>query len=68
MTEPKKQPPAPAPSPAPIATGYLVVTDDVGRYRKGQVLPHASELVEELQGNFRPATDFDLGVAGIMTR
>ncbi|WP_363346292.1 hypothetical protein [Methylocystis echinoides] len=68
MTEPKKQPPAPAPSSAPIATGYLVVTDDVGRYRKGQVLPNAPDLVEELHGNFRHATEFDLGVAGIMTR
>jgi hypothetical protein len=66
MTEQKKQPPSPAP--APISTGYIVVTDDVGRYRKGQVLPHAPELVEELAGKFRPATEFDIGVAGIMTR
>jgi hypothetical protein len=68
MADEKKQPPAPGPAPSPAAPSHIVVTDDVGRYRKGQVLPYAPELVKELQGNFRPATDFDLGVAGIMTR
>jgi hypothetical protein len=71
MAEDKKTPPAPpAPSPAAAeaAPSHIVVTDDVAPYRKGQVLPYDLALVARLNGRFRPATPFDLGVAGFMTR
>jgi hypothetical protein len=71
MAEPKKTEPAPPAPPlaaAEAVPSHIVVTDDVAPYRKGQVLPYDLALVARLDGKSRPATPFDLGVAGIMTR
>jgi hypothetical protein len=69
MAEDKKTPAAP-PSASDTAQSpsHIVMLDDVAGYRKGQVLPYDLALVARLDGKFRPATPFDLGVAGIMTR
>jgi hypothetical protein len=56
-------PPAPAPDSA-----YLVVTEDVEGYRRGMIIPNDAALAKRLAGKTRPATSFDLGVAGIVTR
>jgi len=59
----KDSPPASEPD-----VSYLVVTQDDGEFRRGMVLPNAPELADRLAGKVRPATPFDLGVAGIVTR
>lgn len=63
MAEPAKEP-----TPAPAVPSHIVVLDDADGYRKGMVLPYTPELVKQLGDNFRPATPFDLGVSGVLTR
>lgn len=66
MNEPTKPPPAP-PS-KELAPSHLIVTEATPDYPRGAILPNASELAKSLAGKTRPATQHDLGVAGIMTR
>jgi hypothetical protein len=61
-TKPKAAPPAAPPSGAAAATGYLLDT------ASGKVLPDTPETRAALGDRARPATDFDVGVAGIMQR
>jgi hypothetical protein len=65
---PKSLAAPPLTAPPLNAPSYVVVTDDCGKRRKGMVLPNTPEIVKELGRNFRPATPYDLGVAGLLTR
>lgn len=57
-----------APAPAPKAPDYLVALGDAPGIRAGQVVPNTPENAKALEGKRRPATDVDLGVAGIIRK
>jgi hypothetical protein len=59
--------PAAAP-PAPKAPEYLVALEDAPGIRSGQVVPNTQENAKALEGKCRPATDIDVGVAGIIRK
>lgn len=59
---------APAEAATQLEPTHLVITEDVDAFRKGMIIPNSSEIAKRLSGKTRPATQFDLGVAGIVTR
>lgn len=61
-------PPPRVPAPPPKAPDYLVALDDAAGIRSGQVVPNTQENAKALEGKCRPATDVDIGVAGIMRK
>lgn len=60
--------PAAPSAPAPKAPGYLLALADAPGIRSGQVVPNTQQNAKALEGKCRPATDVDLGVAGIMRK
>ncbi|WP_330082455.1 hypothetical protein [Methylocystis iwaonis] len=65
MTDDCDAPPA---ANAPVSTGYLRLIKDAGRYADGAVIPDTPETRKALGDAARPATAFEIGVAGYMKR
>ncbi len=62
------------PMPPPLKRGapkdpeYLVALDAATGIRAGRVVPNTPENAKALEGKSRPATDVDIGVAGIIRK
>jgi hypothetical protein len=52
----------------PKAPEYIVALEDAPGIRSGQVVPNTQENAKALEGKCRPATDIDVGVAGIIRK
>ena len=65
MTDDSEAPPATA---TPASTGYLRLIKNAGRYADGAVIPDTPETRKALGNAARPATAFEIGVAGYMKR
>jgi hypothetical protein len=61
-TDTSKAAPAAPPSGAAAATGWLLIIDE------GKVVPDTPETRAAYGARVRPATSFETGVAGIITR
>jgi|GEM_PF-5387361 len=59
---------ATAAPPARKAPDYLVALADAPGIRSGQVVPNTEENAKALEGKSRPASDVDIGVAGIIRK
>ena len=64
----------PAPPPlkqsaaAPKAPKYLVALADVADIRAGQIVANTQANAKALEGKCRPASEIDLGVAGMIRK
>ncbi len=61
-------PPIKRAAPAQKAPEYVLVLEDAAGFRAGQVILNTEETAKALDGKCRPATDVDIGVAGIMRK
>ena len=59
---------APVVTTAIIVSNYLVALDDAPGFRAGQIVPNTPENAKALEGKSRPASEIDLGVAGMLRK
>jgi len=60
--------PTPAAEPSAPEPTHLVVIEATADYPRGAIVQNVPEIAKSLAGKCRPATQQDLGVAGIMIR
>lgn len=56
------------PQPSAPSSSHLVLLEDAEGFPRGAIAPNEPGLAAKLGSKARPATAFDLGVAGIVTR
>ncbi|MBM3552166.1 MAG: hypothetical protein FJX45_10440 [Alphaproteobacteria bacterium] len=59
---------APAMTTAVVVSNYLVALGDAPGIHSGAVVPNTPENAKALEGKSRPASEIDLGVAGIIRK
>ncbi|MBM3654746.1 MAG: hypothetical protein FJX06_18365 [Alphaproteobacteria bacterium] len=62
------RPEPPAMTTAVVVSNYLVALADAPPVRAGQIVPNTPENAKALDGKSRPASEIDLGVAGLIRK